>query len=337
VWSWLDVQDEINKRASKHLHLVSVRQTFSTKGSCQDPKVLKTELAKPDGHLEFDTGEYGKDFGVIPTMDMAESQFRLLQEAKQEIDAVGVHAALSGAEGRDLSGKAISRLQEGSSTEIKPVLDALAQFNHRIYVAVWNRVKQFWTEEKWVRVTDDEDNLKWVGLNRKVTLRDQLQEQFGELPPEIAQDPRLDTVVGVENKVAEMDVDIVVEDVPDTVTIQQEQFDALTAIFPAIPDNMKPAAFEMLIESSTVRNKSKFLEKLKGQDDPQAQAQQAQLAEMQQQLEQAMIKLDMAQKQANVEKTNAEVIKIQTDAEKNMADTEKTQVEAAVELHKPIA
>jgi hypothetical protein len=172
--------------------------------------------------------------------------------------AVGVHAALSGAEGRDLSGKAISRLQEGSSTEIKPVLDALAQFNHRIYVAVWNRVKQFWTEEKWVRVTDDEDNLKWVGLNRKVTLRDQLQEQFGELPPEIANDPRLDTVVGVENNVAEMDVDIVVEDVPDTVTIQQEQFDALTAIFPAIPEDMKRSAFEMLIESSTIRNKGKF-------------------------------------------------------------------------------
>jgi hypothetical protein len=98
VQAWLDIQDEINKRASRHLHLVSVRQTFSSRGAGGDVQKLKTELAKPDGHLQFENGEFGKEFGVIPTMDMAQSQFQLLQEAKQEIDSVGVHSALAGQE-----------------------------------------------------------------------------------------------------------------------------------------------------------------------------------------------------------------------------------------------
>lgn len=272
VKSWLDIQDEINKRASKHLHLVSVRQTFANMGAGGDAKKLKAELAKPDGHLEFTSGEYGKDFGVIPTMDMASAQFTLLQEAKNEIDAIGVHAALAGADPRQMSGKAIGKLQQGSTTEIKPLYTCLAQFNVNVYRAVWNRIKQFWTAEKWIRVTDDENNLKWVGLNQPVTVGDLLaEENGGQLPPEVQGDPRLSMVVKTKNAVAEMDVDIVVEDVPDMVNVMQEQFDALTQLFPAIPDPMKPAALEMLIQSSAIRNKDAFIEKLQGAMTPQGQ------------------------------------------------------------------
>jgi hypothetical protein len=321
VLPWLDPQDEINKRASKHLHLVSVRQTYSTKGAVPDVSKLKNELAKPDGHLEFVSGQYGKDFGVLPTTDMAMAQFNLMQEAKQEIDSVGVNAALSGSESRDLSGKAISRLQQGSSTETKPLFDALGHFNQRIYRAVWNRVRQFWTEEKWIRVTDDERNVKFVGLNKPVTLADKWKEEEGEIPPEMMQDPRMGMVIGIKNNVAEMDVDISIEEVPDTANVMQEQFEALTAIFPAIPDPQKPAALEMLIESSNIRNKSQFLEKLKGGgEDPQQQAMAQQEQMEQQQMAKAAAAADIQKKQADAAKAGAEVQKVE-------AETQKTEIE----------
>jgi hypothetical protein len=341
VQAWLDTQDEINKRASKHLHLVSVRQTFSSKGATQDVNKLKRELAKPDGHLEFETGEFGKDFGVIPTMDLANAQFTLLQEAKQEIDSVGVNAALSGSEQRDLSGKAIGRLQQGGSTEIKPLLDSLASFNNQVYRAIWNRIKQFWTAEKWVRVTDDENNLKWVGLNQPVTLGQQLSEEMTaqdptwQMPAEFANDPRLGQVVEVKNDVAKIDVDIIIDEVPDTITVMQEQFEALTAIFPAIPDQQKPAALEMLVESSSIRNKGKFLERLKGsgqQDPAAAEAQRQQQAIMEQQQQ-------MAQEAANAKlrELDSKTAKNLASASKDQATTETMLLEGAGKMAAMVA
>jgi hypothetical protein len=304
VKCWLDIQDEINKRASKYLHIVSQRQTYANnKAQGEDTQKLKFELAKPDGHLQFDAGEYGKDFGILPTMDMAEAQFRLLQEAKQEIDSVGVHAALSGDESRDLSGKALGKLQQGASAELKPLFEAIAQFDNQVSRTVWNRIKQFWKAEKWIRVTGDEDAPKWIGLNVPVTMGDHVAGQNGgQVPAHLNGDPRLEVVVGVSNNLAEIDVDFTMVEVPDVVNAMQEQFEAITTIFPAIPDEMKPAAFEMLVESSRLRNKKKFLERLRGDGEGDGNKLGAQLQELMAELQRAKI----GQIQAQTEKTRAE-------------------------------
>jgi hypothetical protein len=322
---WLDVQDEINARASKYMQLVSTRQTFSNnKAMVGDVQKFKTELAKPNGHLAFEQGEYGKDFGVIPTMDQAAAQFQVLQEAKAEIDSVGVHGALSGAESRDLSGKAISKLQEGASTELKPLFESGAQFDNQVCLAVWDRIKQFWTSEKWIRVTGDEQAPEWIGLNIPITVGQQLMEENGGvLPPEMEGDPRLDIQVGIKNNIAEIDVDFSIVEVPDVVNAMQEQFEALTAIFPAVPDEMKPTAFEMLVEASSLRNKSKFLDKLNGknkEDDPAAQA----AADMQQKV--AQLESDMAAAKLDLLKAQAE--KTREDAAQSQATKVVKMVEA---------
>lgn len=292
VKPWLDIQDEINKRASKHLHLVSVRQTYSTEGASEDIQKLKSELAKPDGHLKFQRGEYGKDFGVLPTMDQAGAQFQLLQEAKQEIDTVGVNAAMAGVDERQLSGNAIRKLQQGASTELKPLFEAISQFDTNVCRAVWNRIKQFWTAERWIRITGDDASPQWIGLNVPV-----LDEATGE-------------VVSIQNNLAEVDVDFSMTEVPDTVNSQQEQFEALTAIYPTIPDQQKAAAFELLVESSTLRNKKKVLERLKGDQDQAANDLQKRLADLQAQLLEAKVALALAQ--AEKAKSGAQVDNVET-------------------------
>jgi hypothetical protein len=166
---YLDVQDEINKRRSKALHLNSVRQTFGTAGSVADINKARAELAKPDGHVEFAFGELNKDFGVLPTGDMAAGQFNLLTEAKQEIDAVGYNAAASGKDMHQMSGVALRARSQASQTELAPMFAVLKHLDIRVYRKVWNRIKQYWKSEMWIRVTDDEENLKWVGLNKPIT------------------------------------------------------------------------------------------------------------------------------------------------------------------------
>jgi hypothetical protein len=316
VRDMISLQDEINKRRSKALHLINVRQVKYEKGAVPDMEAARRELAKPDGMVEVTPGMM---FDVIPTGDMAVAQFQLLQQATGEMQASGPNASMSGKDPRQLSGRAIQAQQQGGAVEIEPLVDDLRQWSRDIYEAVWMRIKQFWTEEKWVRVTDDERNIKWVGLNRQVTLGEKLMQipeemramqmqRMGLMP----NDPRLAQVVEVENPVSGLDVDIIIEEGPDITTLQSEQFEMLTGLAQAgmqIPP-------KVIIKASNLRNKDQLLDELEKSD-----AAQAEIGQLRQQLA-------MATGQAELRKTNAEAADKEASAAQKVASTQKTQAEA---------
>lgn len=319
VHNLLDIQDEVNHRRSKGLHLLSVRQTMSTHGAVDDIQAMKYELSKADGHVEIN-GEITENFQVLNTGDMATAQFSLLQEAKSEIDAVGVNAALSGTEERNLSGRALQARQQAGMNELGPLFDQHRHFKKRVYRQIWFRIKQFWTEEKWIRVTDNQNSMKFVGLNTPVPVGAALQQQAQQGDERAAfalnslmqtQDPRLNEVARIENNVTELDMDILLETGPDSVTIQQEQFEALTQLAQVYGPQFVP--FDAIVEASSLRNKQELLDKLKG--DPEQQQAAAQAAQQAAQLEQAM-------KSAELEKTLAEAEKAGAEADQKNLETE---------------
>lgn len=267
----LDIQDEINKRGSKALHLMSVRQIRLERGAVDDVNKTRQELAKPDGVVETTPG---MEFEVLKTGDMAAGQFNLLTEAKQEIDAISYSAAAAGKDTRLMSGVALQQRQATSQTELAPMFDVLKHLDIRVYRKVWNRVKQYWKDEMWIRITDDPNDLKWVGLNKPVTqgemILQQAQEQgaspevLQQLQMQIAQDPAMQQIVDTENDIAHLDVDIVMTDAPDAVTQQIEDFQVLGEMvksgFP-----MPPKA---VIEASPLSNKDRIL-KMMDEQQPQ--------------------------------------------------------------------
>ena len=327
VTAWMSIQDEINKRRSKAMHLLSVRQVKAERGAVEDVNKARSELAKPDGYVEVTPGMM---FEEMKNGEMAAAQFQLLQEAKQEIDAVGVNAALSGNEGRVMSGRALIQRSEQGLAELGPVFDAFKQFQLDVYRKVWNRIKQFWTAEKWIRVTDDEKNIKFVGLNQPMTLGEQLLEearkQGMQITPEMEQqakiDPNMQRVVGVKNNVAQMDVDVTMDDVPASASIQSEQFETLAQIAPQA-GTMPPPLFEALIEASSLRNKQKILKKLRGEDQeipPMVQQMQQQMQQVQQALQEASQAAAKAGADAEAAKLDAKRAQIQAMHEKMRAD-----------------
>jgi len=265
VRRWISLQDEINKRRSKAMHLLNVRQVKVERGAVEDINKARAELAKPDGMVEVTPGMM---FDVLPTNDMAAAQLELLREAKQEIDAVGVNAALSGNEGRVMSGRALMARSEQGLNELGPAFDAFKRWQLEVYRRVWMCVRQFWTSEKWIRVTDDESNTKFVGLNQPMTLGEQLLEEMEssgqKVTPEMQQqakmDPRMQRIVGTRNNVAEMEVDIILDAVPANASLQIEQFQVLADMASkGIP--IPPVA---LVEASSLRNKQKIIEAMQG-------------------------------------------------------------------------
>lgn len=313
----MGIQDEVNHRRSKALHMLSSVRVWGQKGVFDDVQQVVDELRKATGVVEAN-GVFGADWGVMPNGEYAQGQLALLQEAKNEIDAVGANAALAGKDDRALSGRALQQRAQSGTTEIGPVFDAHRRVKLSVYRALWMLVRQFWTEETWVRVTDDERNVRFVGLNRKVTHGEKMQKAGAALMN--PDDPQNRLVVEIENNVEEMDVDIIIEDAPDTVTLQQEQFEVIAQLAGAQPQN--PALFEAVIELSAMRSDKKrsVLEKLKGGDLPEAQ-----------QMLQARAQSEQAARDAKTKRDNAAAMKDIATAGQTIAETQQVAANPMLE------
>jgi hypothetical protein len=324
---WIDPQNEINYRRSKFLHMMSARQTFGRKGSVADVAAFKRELKRPDGHVEFNGEKFGQDFGIIPNGDQADAQFMLLQESKQTLDSGTFNAQLSGEKNEAQSGIAVEKLQAASMLEVNGLYSSISAWKKRIYRQCWYRIKQHWTAEKWVRVTDDYGKLRYVGLNIEVT-RQQAMEDFiqDEANPEQerqaaaqmlqqlmqAQDPRLQEVMKTENKVPELDMDIILEQSSSSVNVQQEQFRMLAEIAAARPEIPITAVLEL----SELRNKKDIIKDIQAQQQAAAQTQQ-QMMQLEQQERVVSIQQKQVQTQKtaiDIEKTGADTLKVNMDA-----------------------
>jgi hypothetical protein len=160
--------------------------------------------------------------------DLASTHFQLLQDARTALDVKGPNATemgdMTGA-AIPASGRAILASQQGGMLQIGDLLDNLRHLDKRVFRCVWARVRQFWTAEKWVRVTDDERNMKWLGLNLDPYAMAQLQLHAQAFPQEAQA-----ALAGATGPLAELDCDIIIDEAPDSLTPQIEQFQALVEL-----------------------------------------------------------------------------------------------------------
>ena len=77
-------------------------------------------------------------------------------------------------------------------------------------------MKQFWRAPQFIRVTDDEDAPKFVGLNQPVTGRAERRRASGDRHAAAARR----ACSATRTRVAEMDVDIEIDTQPDIGTLQ---------------------------------------------------------------------------------------------------------------------
>jgi hypothetical protein len=308
VKSMRSAQDEINKRRSKLLHMLNTRQTMGVKGAVS-ARYVKDELAKPDGHIEYDPAfaEQGiRPFEIIQNQDQASGQFQLLVESKDEIDKLGPNASLIGQLQGQQSGRAIMAQQQAGLVELAPIYDSLRDWTLRCYRQMWMRVRQFWTEERWVRITDEVEAAQFVSVNQVVG--------FGPDGQPI-----------MENAVAEIDVDIIISEAPDYTILRQEQFEQLSDMAQA----GIPIPPEMLIEASNLRDKGRILEQMRESQAQAAQAQQ-QAAERSAMMEQAALEGKLVLQQAQAQRQEAEAQRVSATIPKIQAETGSEQAEATI-------
>src|SRR5665213_2534551 len=136
AWDMLGVQDEINKRRGKALHLLTVSRIEASDPQAidVDRDVARKEAARPDGVLPL-------GWKMSPNTAEMAGNLELLQEAKGEIERLGLSPAVVGRDGADASGRALLARQQGGLIELANLYGALEDWELRVYRQCWARAR----------------------------------------------------------------------------------------------------------------------------------------------------------------------------------------------------
>jgi len=287
-------QDGLNTKQSKAQHVVASNKLFITLGAVQDIEKTRQEYARADGiiqsHLPVGDGikEVDRTFDFAGLMKLREVDDSYIQNYGPNVD-------LTGTAPQAKSGRAIALNQQSGLRALGPYLSANKAWKIQVYRAVWFAIKEHWTAERQINATDDEEMKQFVDINKL------------DVDPMTGQ-PTLVNAIG------QLDVDIVLDEGPDTVTMMQDMYETLSQVVPALAPMLAPAEaramVKMLIDTSPLSASEK-----KTFRDATKQAQQPDP------MQQAMQQLQMAGGQAKVHLDEA-------GAGLKEAQTAKTMIEA---------
>jgi hypothetical protein len=267
-------QDAINQHRSKAIYIMNTRQLIARRGTFGDIEKARREIARPDGVIEYDGSpdEWKIEQGAQEFLQ----QTQYFEDAKQEIENFGPSPALVDAKAQASSGRALAMLQQNGLAEIGPFLGNYRAWKMRVYRAVWNAVRTHWQAERLIRVTDDEGAAQFIQVN---ALR---------LGPQ-----GLPQIV---NQLGALDVDIILDEGPDTVNVMGDVFDTILSL----AQNKAPIPPQVIIELSPLpkATKDKILKMLSESNPMQQQAQQLQLAGAQAKVQETQASAGLKQAQA---------------------------------------
>ncbi|MBV9433527.1 MAG: hypothetical protein JO137_17020 [Hyphomicrobiales bacterium] len=248
-------QDAMNQHRSKSVHIMNTRQLKVNRraigGDQPDIETLRREAARPDGVMLYDGDP--NDVEVIEGQQEFIRQTQYYQDAKDEIEQFGPNPQLIGGQAPGQSGRAFAMAQQSGIAELGPFLSQWRAWKLRLYRKIWVAQQRNWTAERILRVTNDQ------GAARYMTINTIAVDPYGR--------PMLVNAIG------QIDVDILIDEGPDTTNVMGDVFDTLQSL----AQNNVPVPPAVIIEASALpQSKKQQLISMLSQQDPQAAAAQQQ-------------------------------------------------------------
>lgn len=241
----LDPQRELNKRRSKAMHLLNTAQVIADIDAVEDPNTLAREAARPDGII---LKRAGKDLRILRNTDLAVSQVQVMEQAGRDIqDVIGVFDEAIGKQSNATSGVAIQQRQMAGSLNQMFAFDALRMLKKGLGVQVLELVRQYFTQEMVIAITDKLGAGRIIHLNEPVLGPDGKQVRHKDGTPVVLPD------------LARGNFDVVVEEVRDMNSARELEAAKLEMLMKA----GVPVPAEVLVEVSGVSGKEAILAGLK--------------------------------------------------------------------------
>jgi hypothetical protein len=291
VRNLLSPQEQLNKIASQELHIVN---TTANSG-------WMVESGSLVGMTVDDLEEHGAETGLVveyargtnPPLKIQPNQIptgldRISQKAALNIKAIsGINDSMLGTDSAEVSGVAIQAKQNRGAIMIQVPLDNLRKTRQYLAEKVLNLIQTFYTEERIIQVTNEDDPLK---PREEMVINQQTPEGR------------------IINDLTLGEYDVIVATAPARDSFDEVQFAEalnLRQVGVAIPD-------DAIIEYSHLARKGELAKRIRMMTGVEQSPEQMEFAAMQQDMAMQQLQLEIA-------KLDAEVKKIQSEAAINIA------------------
>lgn len=292
VLNQIDPQDDLNKRRSKALFILSTKQSMAQDGAIDDIDEFIAERDRPDGHMTVNDISNVK---LIEERDLAGEHVRLMEQDIKFIESVGgVSDEARGVETNATSGIAIqTRERQAHVTTAEPFDNYRYAFQVSGEIQL-SLIEQYYTEEKIFRITGDKGIMDFIDINSP--------GENGE----------------VENDITSTQADFIVEADSYHASVRQAMFENFGAMLSKLPPEVAIQLLDLWIDLSDLPGKEAMVERVRainGQGDPDEdpddrEVQLKRLAEQeelrrQQAIEDKLLGLEISLKEAEVAEKNA--------------------------------
>lgn len=316
-----DIQDDVNKRASKALHILSTNKTIMDEGAVDDIDAYIEEVARPDAVI---VKKPNKELNINAERELAPAHLELMSRSIQMIQSVsGITDENMGRKTNATSGKAIQARQDQGSLATAHFFDNLRLARQIQGEKQLVLVEQYFTDEKQFRITNMRGKPEYVEVNDG---------------PE-------------ENNITISKADYIISETDWNSSLRQSQLQELMELMqqiaPVAPEIVM-TMLDLIVESMDIAGRDELVRRIRaitGQRDPDSdemteeEVQAEQAKQQQQEMQQRAVMADIAKKesdaaysQARANKSNAEIGQLQTAMAKSNIETQRAAIEAAMQI-----
>ncbi|WWT39851.1 hypothetical protein [Microcystis phage Mwe-JY25] len=303
-----DIQQDINKRASKAQHILATNKVIVEKDAVEDIDEFIEEAARPDGVMVVKPGKIG---AVKTDVDRELPQWHLELMSRSIAmiqQASGVTDENLGRRTNAASGVAIQRRQDQGALATALLFDNLRHAMQVRGEKQLSLIEQFVTEAKAFRITNMRGAPQFVEVN-------------DGLP---------------DNDIARSKADYVISDADWRASMRQAAVDQLVEVlakFAPVAPQLVMVMLDLVVESMDLPNREELVRRIRSitnMSDPDADEQEQPSPEAQAKAaaEDAAQKMQAAQAAAQITKMEAEAARTQAQADKLRADIVNARVAA---------
>lgn len=297
-----DPQDDLNKRRSKALHILSTNKMLAEDDAFDDWEEAAEEKDRPDGILKY---KKGSRIELHDERGLAKEHVLLMDSDERMIQSVsGITDELMGRETNAVSGRAIEKRQEQGLTVTAELFD-----NYRYAFKLSGEIQlslieQFFSDQKTIRITGDPKSVDYLEINT-------VDEQTGEMI----------------NDISAAKADFVIDEHNYSASVRQAMFESMMELLPKMQPEVAMGLLDIVVDISDLPGKEVFVKRIReitGHDTPEENLSPEEIEAKQKAEEEAAEKQRRAE-EAELEKAEAEADKLQAEAEKAAMETELTR------------
>lgn len=302
-----DPQENLNKRMSKALHILSSAQIIAEADATSDWDDVREEMARPDGIILLD-GRKGARFESIVDKSLAREHVSLMEIDAQMIqDVSGITDENMGRTTNAVSGRAVTARQEQGAVITTDLFDNLRFAMQQQGEIMLSLVEQFMDYTQTIRVLGDNGQPEYMDLNL----------------------PVVDPVTGevrILNDITATQADFIMDQQEYRATQRRAMFDMFAELFKSMDPEITIKLLDLMFEYSDLPGREEIvsrIRKINGETDPAKKNDPEEMARIQAELQQQA-------EQAELEKRRimAELAKVEAEANKVVAEADRIKSEA---------